>query len=127
MSTFRGPSGTDPINPIGNPWKALVLARKQHSHQLAAFLRRFADQLDRDGLPTIQNNVPGWGDVVLLTDGNTVTGSDAPGVVYDEPVIYTVDGKIQVLVGPNGVNNCHAVLVLPIPGRTVRVRAEQKP
>ncbi len=139
MSTVKTPSGAGPFDDgddridnrlaAGNwdrEWEEWRAAKKQHDHQLAEFLRRFADRIERDGLPMIKNNIPGWGDVVLFTEGNHIEGSDAPGVVYDESVLDTVDGKIQVLVGPKGITKGHAVLVLPIPGRTVRVRAGQK-
>ena len=102
-------------------------AKREHNHQLAEILRGFASQVERDGLPWIRNNIPGWGDVVLLNDANCVKGNEHPGAVYDEAVLDTTGGKIQVLVGPGGITNCRAVLVLPLPGFTVRVRGEAKP
>ncbi len=107
MSTVKTPSGAGPFDDgddridnrlaAGNwdrEWEEWRAAKKQHDHQLAEFLRRFADRIERDGLPMIKNNIPGWGDVVLFTEGNHIEGSDAPGVVYDESVLDTVDEAI---------------------------------
>ncbi|MBN1774508.1 MAG: hypothetical protein JXB32_24825 [Deltaproteobacteria bacterium] len=118
------PGGAQEPGEIGHerqPWE-----RSEHNRQLATFLRRFADQVERDGLPTLHNLTPGFGDVVLFTDSNRISGEEQPGG-YDEAVLDCVGGKIQVLVGPRGINNCFGVLVLPLQGHTVRVRAEEKP
>lgn len=130
MSCINWP-GRFPEEPSGDPrpgelgYGSWAEKKNEYNRQIAAFLRRFADQVERDGLPTIHNLTPGFGDVILFTDTNDIKGEE-PLCGLDEPVMDTLGGKIQVLVGPRGIN-CRGVLVLPLQGHTVRVRAEEKP
>jgi hypothetical protein len=90
---------------------------------IAAMLRSAADRLERTGLPMIENNAPGWGDVLLITEENQIEGKGP----FDESVVDGTDGRVKVVVGPHGVANCVAVVVLPVPGKSVRITTEEKP
>lgn len=103
-------------------WTKWKEAHRMKLSGIAAMLRAAADQLERTGMPMIENNAPGWGDVLLITDRNAIDGGVAGP--FMEPVLDGRDGKIKVIVGPRGVNNCTAVVVLPERGQSVRVTAE---
>lgn len=113
---------TVPPASFDDEWLKWKEAHRRKLSGIASMLRSAADRLERTGLPMIENNTPGWGDVLLITDRNGIDGGVSGPFL--EPVLDGRDGKIKVIVGPRGVNNCIAVVVLPERGQSVWVTAE---